>query len=58
MGRSHTPLTGRIVGYAVLVMVVAVAARTTYELLAPLLPWLSGLVVLGAIGYWVQSRRF
>lgn len=58
MAKSGTPLPGRIIGYAVVVVIVAWAARTTWELLAPMLPWLSGLIVLGAVGYWVQSRRF
>ena len=58
MSNLHRPLPGRIVGYAVLVVVVAWAARTTWDLLAPMLPWLSGLIVLGVIGYLVQARRF
>lgn len=52
---ARPPLPGRIVGYAALVVVVAVAARAVWELLAPLVPTLSGLLVLIGL-IWLLRR--
>lgn len=51
------PLPGRIVGYAVLLVVVAAAARATWELLAPLVPTLSGLLVLVGLVWLLRRLR-
>jgi hypothetical protein len=49
---------GRVVGYALTLVVVAVAARLVWELLRPLLPTVSGLLVAAALGYWLLRRRW
>ncbi|MCA1607800.1 MAG: hypothetical protein LC775_20565 [Acidobacteria bacterium] len=56
-GGARAPLPGRIVGYAVMIVVVAGAARVVWELLAPMVPVLSGLVVLAALGWWLLGGR-
>jgi len=53
---ERPPLPGRIIGYAVMVVVVAGAARAVWELLQPLVPVLVTLLGLVAI-YWVIVRR-
>lgn len=52
MSSDKAPLPGRIVGYALAVVVVAGAARVVWELLHPLLPVLVTFLVLVGI-YWV-----
>lgn len=54
-GNSKAPLPGRIVGYALVVVVVAWSARTVWELLMPLVPVLSGVVVLAGL-LWLLMR--
>lgn len=54
-GNSKAPLPGRIVGYALVVVVVAWSARTVWELLMPLVPVLSGVVVLAGL-LWLLAR--
>jgi hypothetical protein len=56
MSEGKPPLPGRIVGYALAVVVVAAAARATWELLQPLLPVLVTLVTLAGI-YWLIFGR-
>lgn len=53
---ERPPLPGRIIGYALAVMVVAGAARAVWELLQPLVPVLLTLLGLVAV-YWVIFRR-
>jgi len=53
---EHPPLPGRIVGYALAVVVVAAAARAVWELLSPLVPVLLTLLGLVAV-YWVILGR-
>lgn len=48
-------LLGRLLAAVGLVLVVAGAARAAYWLLAPLVPVLATLVVLGVV-YWVVFR--
>ncbi len=57
MSGSKATIPGRIVGYVLVVVVVAAAARVVWELLAPLVPFLSGLLVLVGIGWFVLSLR-
>lgn len=54
-GNSKAPLPGRVVGYALVVVVVAWSARTVWELLMPLVPALSGVVVLAGL-LWLLMR--
>ncbi len=49
---ERPPLPGRIVGYAVMVVVAAAAARAVWELLFPLVPLLVALLMFGAI-FWL-----
>lgn len=56
-GYPRAPLAGRVVGYALMVVVVAWAARATWELLTPLLPALSTLVGLAAVWWLLLGRR-
>lgn len=53
---DRPPLPGRLIGYALAVVVVAAAARAVWELLQPLVPVL--LILLGLVAvYWVIFRR-
>lgn len=52
MNDRKPPLPGRLVGYALAVVVVAVAARLVWELLQPLLPVLATFVGLCGL-YWL-----
>ena len=54
-GNTRAPLPGRIIGYALVVVVVAWAARMVWELLAPLVPALSAVVVLAGL-LWLLRR--
>ncbi len=56
MSDRKPPLPGRIIGYALAVVVVAGAARATWELLAPMVPVLLALLGLVAV-YWVILGR-
>lgn len=56
-GGARAPLPGRIVGYAVVVVVVAGSARVVWELLEPMVPLLSGLVVLAVLYWWLLGSR-
>lgn len=56
MSGDRLPLPGRIIGYALTVVVVAVAARVVWELLNPLLPVLCTLLALVGV-YWVVLGR-
>ncbi|MGH7928888.1 MAG: hypothetical protein ACREQV_13960 [Candidatus Binatia bacterium] len=56
MSKDKPPIPGRIVGYALAVMVVAAAARAVWELLQPLVPVLLTLLALAGI-YWVIFGR-
>jgi MFS superfamily sulfate permease-like transporter len=56
MSEGKPPLPGRIVGYALAVVVVAAAARATWELLQPLLPVLVTLVALAGIYCLIFGR--
>jgi len=50
------PLPGRIIGYALAVVVVAASARAVWELLQPMLPVLLVLVALVGIFWLVVGR--
>ncbi len=56
MSEAKPPLPGRIVGYAVAVVVVAASARAVWELLQPMLPVLLVLVALVGIFWLVVGR--
>jgi len=56
MSGDKPPLPGRIVGYAVAVVVVAASARLMWELLQPLVPVLLVLVALVGILWFVIGR--
>jgi len=56
MSGDKPPLPGRIVGYAVAVVVVAASARLVWELLQPLVPVLLVLVALVGILWFVIGR--
>ncbi|MDQ3028492.1 MAG: hypothetical protein M3R09_00340 [Actinomycetota bacterium] len=56
MSGDKPPLPGRIIGYALAVVVVAAAARTVWELLQPMLPMLLVLVALVGIFWLVVGR--
>ncbi len=57
MSEAKPPLPGRIVGYALAVVVVAATARAVWELLQPLLPVLLVFVALvGILAFLVRSR--
>lgn len=51
------PVLGRILGALLLVLAVAGVARAAYWLLAPLVPAVVVLIVLGAV-YWIVFRGF
>lgn len=56
MSEAKPPLPGRIVGYAIAVVVVAASARAVWELLSPLVPvLLTGMFLLGIV--WFMLRR-
>ncbi len=57
MGDRRPPLPGRIIGYAIAVVVVAAAARAVWELLQPLVPVLLILLALAGIYWIILSRR-
>jgi len=56
MSGDKPPLPGRIVGYAVAVVIVAASARLVWELLQPLVPVLLVLVGLVGILWFVIGR--
>lgn len=56
MSGDKLPLPGRIIGYAVAVVVVAAAARAVWELLQPIVPVLATFLMLLGI-YWVILGR-
>ncbi|MGH3903845.1 MAG: hypothetical protein ACRDTE_06610 [Pseudonocardiaceae bacterium] len=56
MSKDKSPLPGRIIGYALAVVVVAAAARAVWELLQPLVPVLLTLLALVGV-YWVIFGR-
>jgi len=57
VSEAKPPLPGRIVGYALAVVVVAATARAVWELLQPLLPVLLVFVALvGILAFLVRSR--
>ena len=56
MSEAKPPLPGRIVGYAVAIVVVAASARAVWELLQPLVPVLLVLVALVGIFWLVVGR--
>ena len=51
------PVLGRILGALLVVLSVAGVARAAYWLLAPLVPAVVVLIVLGAV-YWIVFRGF
>jgi len=53
---AKPPLPGRIVGYAVAVVVVAASARLVWELLSPLLPVLVALLALVGICWFIVGK--
>ena len=56
MSGDKPPLPGRIIGYALAVVVVAASARAVWELLWPMLPVLLVLVALVGIFWLVVGR--
>ncbi len=56
MSGDKPPLPGRIVGYAVAVVIVAASARLVWEFLQPLVPVLLVLVALVGILWFVIGR--
>ncbi|GAA5158224.1 hypothetical protein GCM10023321_37730 [Pseudonocardia eucalypti] len=57
MGGVKLTWLGRAAGYAVLVVMVAAAARLVWELLRPLLPTVAGVLFALAALYWLFSWR-
>jgi hypothetical protein len=56
MSGDKPPLPGRIIGYALAIVVVAASARAVWELLQPMLPVLLVLVALVGILWLVVGR--
>ena len=56
MSGDKPPLPGRIIGYALAIVVVAASARAVWELLQPMLPVLLVLVALVGI-FWLVAGR-
>ncbi len=56
MSGDKPPVPGRIIGYALAVVVVAASARAVWELLQPMLPVLLVLVALVCILWFVIGR--
>ncbi len=56
MSGDKPPLPGRIIGYALAIVVVAASARAVWELLQPMLPVLLVLVALVGILWLVGGR--
>jgi len=56
MSGDKPPLPGRIIGYALAIVVVAASARAVWELLQPMLPVLLVLVALVGI-LWLAGGR-
>lgn len=56
MSGDKPPLPGRIIGYALAVVVVAGAARAVWELLQPLVPVVMTFLALVGV-YWVVFGR-
>jgi large-conductance mechanosensitive channel len=56
MSGDKPPLPGRIVGYAVAVVVVAASARLVWELLSPLLPVLVALLAIVGICWFIVGK--
>ena len=56
MSSAKPPLPGRIVGYAVAVVVVAASARLVWELLSPLLPVLVALLAIVGICWFIVGK--
>jgi len=56
MSGDKPPVPGRIIGYALAVVVVAASARAVWELLQPMLPVLLVLVALVGILWFVIGR--
>ncbi len=56
MSGDKPPVPGRIIGYALAVVVVAASARAVWELLWPMLPMLLVLVALVGIIWLVAGR--
>ena len=56
MSGDKPPVPGRIIGYALAIVVVAVSARAVWELLQPMLPVLLVLVALVGILWFVIGR--
>jgi hypothetical protein len=53
----NQPSTGGLGNAALTVLAIAIVARVTYELLAPLLPLLVALLVCGVVVVGVMRRR-
>ena len=56
MSGDKPPVPGRIIGYALAIVVVAASARAVWELLQPMLPVLLVLVALVGILWLVVGR--
>ena len=56
MSGDKPPVPGRIIGYALAIVVVAASARAVWELLQPMLPVLLVLVALVGILWLVGGR--
>jgi len=56
MSGDKPPVPGRIIGYALAIVVVAASARAVWELLQPMLPVLLVLVALVGI-FWLVAGR-
>ena len=56
MSGDEPPVPGRIIGYALAIVVVAASARAVWELLQPMLPVLLVLVALVGIFWLVVGR--
>ena len=56
MSGDKPPLPGRIVGYAVAVVVVAASARLVWELLSPVLPVLVALLAIVGICWFIVGK--
>lgn len=52
------PLAGRLLGWVVVLLLAAIAARVVWDVLAPLWPSLSGLLVIALLARQLARRKF
>lgn len=52
------PLAGRVLGWIVVLLLAAIAARVIWDVLAPLWPSLSGLLIIALLARHLAKRKF